>query len=72
MVKHAQITQNNKFAIPIQYLKKDASREVGFSQADKHKSFLQIDTIIFDKDDQVLPKFCQVQSNVFKMSRKRS
>ena len=72
MVKHVQITQNKKFTIPIQYLKKDVSREVGFLQADKHESFLQIDSIIFDNDDQVLPKFCHVPSNVFTMSRKRS
>ena len=44
----AQITQNNKFAISLPYLKKKMSHEVDFLHADKHESFLQIDTIIFD------------------------
>ena len=30
----------------LQYLKKDVSDEVDFLHADKHKGFLQIDTII--------------------------
>ena len=52
MARHAQITQNNKFAISLQYLKKEVSDEVDFLHADKHESFLQIDTMIFDVDDQ--------------------
>ena len=48
MARHAQITQNNKFAISLQYLKKEVSDEVDFLHADKHESFLQIDTMIFD------------------------
>ena len=44
--KHAQSTQNNKFAISLQYLKKDVSDEVDFLHADKHKGLLQIDTMI--------------------------
>ena len=43
---HAQITQNNKFAISLQYLKKELSDEVGFLHADKHESLLQIDSMI--------------------------
>ena len=46
MSRHAQITQNNKFAISLQYLKKEVSDEVDFLHADKHKSLLQIDTMI--------------------------
>ena len=57
VTKHAQITQNNKFAISLQYVKKEVSDEVDFLHADKHESFLQIDTMIFDGHDQVFPKF---------------
>ena len=47
LARHAQITQNNKFAISLQYLKKEVSDEVDFLQADKHESSLQIDSMIF-------------------------
>ena len=43
MARHALITQNNKFAISLQYLKKEVSDEVDFLRADKHQSFLQFD-----------------------------
>ena len=45
MAWHAQITQNNKVAIFLQYLKKELSDEVDFLHADKHLSFPQIDTM---------------------------
>ena len=57
VTKHVQVTQNNKFAISLQYVKKEVSDEVDFLHADKHESFLQIDTMIFDGHDQVFPKF---------------
>ena len=57
MSRHAQITQNNKFAISLQYLKKEVRDKVDFLHADKHESFLQIDTMIFDGDGQAFPKF---------------
>ena len=41
----------------LQYLKKEGRGEVHFLHADKHESFLQIDTMIFYGDDQVFPKF---------------
>ena len=41
-----QSTQNNKFAISLQFLKKDVSDEVDFLHAGKHKGLLQIDTMI--------------------------
>ena len=44
--RHAQITQNNKFAISLQYLTKKMSTEVDFLHADKHESFLKTDTMI--------------------------
>ena len=56
VVRHAQITQNNKFAISLQYLKKEVSDETDFLHTDKHESFLQIDIMIFDGDVQAFPK----------------
>ena len=49
MEKHAQITQSNKVAISLQYLKKEVSDEVDFLHADKHKSLLQLDTTMILK-----------------------
>ena len=46
MASDAQITQNNKFAISLQYLKKEVSNEVDFLHADKNKSLPHIDTMI--------------------------
>ena len=57
VARHAQITQNNKFAISLQYPKKEVSDEIDFLHADKHERFLQIYTMIFDWDDQVSSKF---------------
>ena len=42
MARHAQITQNSKFAISLN----EVSDEVDFLHADKRESFLQIDTKI--------------------------
>ena len=40
--------------------------------ADKHESFLQVDTMIFDGDGQAFPKFPKWQvSNVFPISLKK-
>ena len=36
----------NKFAISLQYLKKELSHEVDFLFTDKHESLLQIDSMI--------------------------
>ena len=46
VARHAQITQSNKFAISLDYLKKELSDEVDFLHKDKHESLLQIDTMI--------------------------
>ena len=45
MTRHAQIIQNNKFAISLQYLKKKVWLS-WFLYADNHKSLLQVDTMI--------------------------
>ena len=57
MARHAQITQNNKFSISLQYLKKEVSDEVDIFHVDKNESYLQIDTMIFDGFGQAFPKF---------------
>ena len=44
IARYAQSTRNRKFVISLQYLKKEGRKEVGFLHADKHKTFLQIDT----------------------------
>ena len=54
---HAQVTQNNKFAVSLQYSKAQVSNEVDFSNADKHRSFPQTDTLILIGDDEAFPKF---------------
>ena len=43
MVKHSQSFQNSKFAMFLQYLKREVRDEVDFLNADKHQSFLQVD-----------------------------
>ena len=58
--KHAQSIQNNKFAISLQYLKKDVSDEVDFLHADKCKGLLQIDTMILMEIS--IPKFPKIAS----------
>ena len=45
VTKHAQSTQNNNFAISLQYLQ-DVSDQNDFLHVDKHKGLLQIDTMI--------------------------
>ena len=40
MVKNSQSTQNNKFAISLQYLRKEVMNGVHFLHADKHQSWL--------------------------------
>ena len=42
MVKHSQRSQNSKFAVSLQYLKKEVKDEVNFLHADKHESLLNI------------------------------
>ena len=39
MIKHSQITQNNKFAISLQYLKKEVRNGGDFWHTDKRQSF---------------------------------
>ena len=55
MATHPHITQNNKFAISLQNVKKVVNDAVDFLHAYKHESLLQID-IDFDGGVQVFPK----------------
>ena len=43
MVKYPQSFQSSKFAMSLQYLKKEVRDEVDSLHADKHQSFLQVD-----------------------------
>ena len=52
MLSHGKVTQNFKFSVSLQYLKKEVSDDADFLYADKHGPFLQIDTMIFDGDCQ--------------------
>ena len=52
MARHAQITQNNKFAISLQYPKKELSYEDDSLHAVKHESLLQIDSMGIVKHSQ--------------------
>ena len=67
MVKYFQSSQNSKFAMSLQYLKKEVKDEVDFLHADKHQSFLKVyfntlgikvsynvDIVIINGHDQVL------------------
>ena len=40
VTRHAQITQNNKFTISLQYLTKEAGEEIDFLHAEEHEGFL--------------------------------
>ena len=46
VARHAQNTQNKKFDISLQYLKREVNDKVDFLHAGKHENLLQIDTMI--------------------------
>ena len=46
VARHTYITQNNKVALSLQYMKKEVSDEMDFSHVDKHESSQQINTNI--------------------------
>ena len=43
MVKYFQSSQNSKFPLSLQHIKKEVRDEVDFLHADKHQNFLQVD-----------------------------
>ena len=83
VARHAQIAQNNKFAISLQYLNKELSDEVDFLHADKHQSFLKVyfNTldicvsykihIIINEHDQISLKVTSLQY-LYNISKKKS
>ena len=46
VTRHSQISQNNKFALSLQYLKKEVNDEVNFLRVDRHESLIQICSMI--------------------------
>ena len=61
----AQSTQNNKFAISLQYLKENGKNEVDFLPADKHQRFLKIDTIILGVCSQACVNYSKYKFAIF-------
>ena len=58
MARHAQFIQKkNKFTFSLQYVKRELIDKVDFLHADKHESFLQIHSMIFDGNGQAFSKF---------------
>ena len=60
VASHAQITQNKKFVISLQYLQKQVSDEVDFLHADKHQIFLQMNDMIVDGGWSSIPKIPKI------------
>ena len=57
MVKHSQSSQNSKFSMSLQCLKKDVRDVVDFLHADKHQILFQIDTVSFGVCGQACPNY---------------
>ena len=57
MVKYSRSSQNSKFAVSLQYLKKEVRDEVDFLHEDKHPNFLQGDTTTIDRHDLAFSKY---------------
>ena len=51
LVKHSQSSQNSKFTMPLQYLKKEVRDEVDFLHVDKDQCSLQVDYNTFGIKD---------------------
>ena len=47
MVKHFQSSQNSKFPMSLEYVKKEVRDKVDFLHADKRQSFPQVDFISY-------------------------
>ena len=61
MVKHFQSSQNSKFAMSLQYLKKEVRDEFDFFHRDMDENLLQIGTMILDGDE-VSTKVLKIES----------
>ena len=53
--RHVPSTQNSKFVISLQYLKKEGRDEVDFLHSGKHQTILQVDTINLGEHGQAWP-----------------
>ena len=67
--RDAQITQNNKFTISLQYLKKESSDEVYFLNAGKYENLLQVDIWGWSRVPKV-PKIVSLQCR-YNISKKK-
>ena len=65
VARHAQIIQNKKFDISLQYLKRQVNDEVDFLHAGKHENLLQINTMILME---MVKYFQSSQNSKFTMS----
>ena len=57
IARYAQSTQNSKFVMSLQYLKKEGRDEVVFMHADKHQTSLQVDRIDLSWHGQGCPNY---------------
>ena len=67
IARHAQSTQNKKFAYLCNISRK--AWEIDFLPAIKHESFLQVDSITLDLRSQVCPKYSKQIYNIFVISQ---
>ena len=56
-MQNSESTQNSKFVISLQNLKKEKRDEVDFMHADKNQTVLQVGTINLGGHDQVCPNY---------------
>ena len=73
VARHVQTTEDNKFAISLQYVKKEVSDAVDFLHTDKHETLVHKLIIrFFDGYGQAFAKFQKKQvCNVFTISLKK-
>ena len=62
IARYAQSTQNSKFVICLQYLKKEGRNKFDFLHADKHENFLQVDPINLGGHGQACPNYPKITS----------
>ena len=55
--RYAQSTQESKFVISLKYLRNEVGDELDFLHADKHQTFLQVDTINISGHDQACSNY---------------
>ena len=64
-VRHAQSTQNKKFAISLLNLKENVKDGVDLLPADKHQRLFQVDTIILGVCGHGMPELTKITSLLF-------